>query len=96
MSIDQHPRVIRFGSFEADLHAGELRKNGTKVRLPNQPFQVLAMLLAQPGDVVTRAELQKRLAVGPSGRHPFRCRSKKAQITAGPFGSFGDGPNRRG
>jgi DNA-binding winged helix-turn-helix (wHTH) protein/Tol biopolymer transport system component len=61
MAIDQPPRVIRFGSFEADLHAGELRKNGAKVRLPNQPFQVLVMLLAQPGDVVTRDELQKRL-----------------------------------
>jgi DNA-binding winged helix-turn-helix (wHTH) protein/Tol biopolymer transport system component len=61
MATDRHPRVVRFGSFEADLHACELRKNGAKVRLPNQPFQVLAMLLAQAGDVVTRDELQKRL-----------------------------------
>jgi DNA-binding winged helix-turn-helix (wHTH) protein/Tol biopolymer transport system component len=61
MSNDQQPRLIRFGPFEADLHAGELRKNGTKMRLPQQPFQLLAMLLAQPGELVTREQLQKRL-----------------------------------
>jgi DNA-binding winged helix-turn-helix (wHTH) protein/Tol biopolymer transport system component len=61
MATDRHSSVVRFGPFEADLHACELRKNGAKVRLPNQPFQVLAMLLAQPGDVVTRDQLQKRL-----------------------------------
>jgi DNA-binding winged helix-turn-helix (wHTH) protein/Tol biopolymer transport system component len=56
--------VIRFGPFEADLRAGELRKHGMKVRLPHQPFQVLAMLLAQPGELVTRDELQKHLWPG--------------------------------
>jgi Tol biopolymer transport system component/DNA-binding winged helix-turn-helix (wHTH) protein len=54
-------RVIRFGVFEVDLRAGELRKNGLKVRLTGQPFQVLAMLLERPGEVVTREDLQKRL-----------------------------------
>jgi DNA-binding winged helix-turn-helix (wHTH) protein/Tol biopolymer transport system component len=56
-----HPRVIRFATFEVDLQAGELRKCGLKLRLSGQPFQVLAALLEQPGAVVTREELQKRL-----------------------------------
>jgi serine/threonine-protein kinase len=52
---------IRFGIFEVDLQAGELRRQGYKVKLQEQPFQVLAMLLERPGEVVTRDELQKRL-----------------------------------
>jgi len=55
------PHVIRFGVFEVDLRAGELRKSGLKIRLQEQPFQVLAMLLEHPGEVVTRAELQQKL-----------------------------------
>jgi len=47
--------------FELDLRAGELRKHGLRVRLQEQPFQVLAMLLQHPGEVVTREELQKKL-----------------------------------
>ena len=57
----QNPRVIRFGPFEADLHTRELRKHGLKLKLQGQPFQVLAMLLAQPGDLVTREEIRSRL-----------------------------------
>ncbi len=53
--------VIRFGIFEADLRAGELRKKGMKVKLQEQPFQILAVLLERPGEVVTREELQQRL-----------------------------------
>src|SRR6266446_4347281 len=53
--------VIGFGTFEADLQAGELRRNGRKVRLQEQPFQVLAVLLEHAGEVVTREELQGRL-----------------------------------
>jgi TolB-like protein/DNA-binding winged helix-turn-helix (wHTH) protein/Tfp pilus assembly protein PilF len=52
---------LRFGVFELDLRAGELRKHGLRVRLQEQPFQVLAMLLEQPGEVITREELQKKL-----------------------------------
>ncbi|HWY07794.1 MAG TPA: tetratricopeptide repeat protein [Candidatus Acidoferrales bacterium] len=52
---------LRFGVFELDLRAGELRKHGLRVRLQEQPFQVLAALLEHPGEVVTRDELQKRL-----------------------------------
>jgi DNA-binding winged helix-turn-helix (wHTH) protein/Tol biopolymer transport system component len=55
------PSVIRFGVFEVDLRAGELRKNGSRLKLAGQPFQVLAILLERPGQVVTREELQKRL-----------------------------------
>jgi DNA-binding response OmpR family regulator len=55
------PRVLRFGAFEADLHSGELRKNGARVRLPEQPFQLLTILLEHPGEMVTREDIQKRL-----------------------------------
>ncbi|MFY9682304.1 MAG: winged helix-turn-helix domain-containing protein [Candidatus Sulfotelmatobacter sp.] len=54
-------RIARFGVFELDLAAGELRKNGTKLRLQEQPFQVLALLLERAGDVVTREELRQKL-----------------------------------
>lgn len=54
-------RVARFGVFELDLSAGELRKSGVKLRLQGQPFQVLALLLERAGDVVTREELQQKL-----------------------------------
>lgn len=55
------PRVLRFGAFEADLRAGELRKHGLRVRLQEQPFQILAMLLERPGEAVTREELRQKL-----------------------------------
>src|SRR5215469_14311666 len=54
-------RLVRFGAFEADLRTGELRKDGVKLKFSGQPFQVLAILLERPGQVVTREELQKRL-----------------------------------
>src|SRR5258707_3807609 len=53
--------LVSFGSFEADLRAGELWRNGSKVRLQEQPFQVLTVLLEKPGKVVTREELRNRL-----------------------------------
>jgi cholera toxin transcriptional activator len=54
-------RIIRFGVFEVDLHSGELRRNGLKVKVQEQPFQVLAMLLERPGELVTREELRRKL-----------------------------------
>lgn len=51
---------LRFGVFELDLRTGELRKQGLRVKLQEQPFQVLAMLVARPGQVVTREELQRK------------------------------------
>src|SRR5216683_2297990 len=54
-------KAVRFGPFEADLRAGELRKHGVKLKLVGQPFEVLAMLLESPGQLVTREELRTRL-----------------------------------
>jgi len=53
--------VVRFGLFELDLKAGQLSRNGTKLRLPQQPLQLLAMLLERPGEILTRDELRQRL-----------------------------------
>ena len=53
--------VLRFGVFELDPRSGDLRRNGLKLKLTGQPFQVLAMLLERPGEVVAREDLQKRL-----------------------------------
>jgi len=53
--------VVKFGVYEVDPHAGELRRNGVKIKLQEQPFQVLAMLLERPGEVISREELQRRL-----------------------------------
>jgi DNA-binding winged helix-turn-helix (wHTH) protein len=62
MALPQsNSKTVRFGIFELDLSAGELRKNGIKLRLQEQPFQVLAMLLEKAGDVVTREELRQKL-----------------------------------
>src|SRR5437868_5478320 len=55
------PRIVRFGLFEADLQSGELRKNGVRLRLQEQPFQVLALLVSRPGEVVTREQLREKL-----------------------------------
>jgi DNA-binding winged helix-turn-helix (wHTH) protein len=54
-------RFIRFGLFEADLQAGELRKNGLKIKLQEQPFRVLSLLLERAGEIVTREELRQKL-----------------------------------
>jgi TolB-like protein/DNA-binding winged helix-turn-helix (wHTH) protein/cytochrome c-type biogenesis protein CcmH/NrfG len=57
----QKAQVVRFATFEVDLRAGELRKNGLRLKFSGQPLQVLVILLERPGEVVTREELQKRL-----------------------------------
>jgi eukaryotic-like serine/threonine-protein kinase len=54
-------RTIRFGEFEADLHAGEIRKSGSRIKLQDQPFRVLQILLEHRGELVTREELQSRI-----------------------------------
>src|SRR5215467_8180681 len=56
-----HSRIVRFGVFEVDLRSGELRKNGIKIKLQDQPFRVLVILLRHTGDVVTREELRREL-----------------------------------
>jgi DNA-binding response OmpR family regulator len=55
------PRNVRFGVFEADLEAGERRKHGLRLKLSEQPFQILAMLVARPGEIVSREVLRERL-----------------------------------
>jgi len=57
----QARRIVRFGVYEVDLRAGELRKHGVKIKLQEQPFQILAMLLERHGEVVTREELPQNL-----------------------------------
>jgi TolB-like protein/DNA-binding winged helix-turn-helix (wHTH) protein/Flp pilus assembly protein TadD len=54
-------KVLRFGVFQVDIRAGELHKNGVKLKLQEQPFQVLCLLLEHPGELVSREELRSRL-----------------------------------
>ena len=58
-SVGRH--TVRFAVFEVDLESGELRKHGIRLKLQQKPFQILALLLEHPGQVVTREELQRRL-----------------------------------
>ena len=60
-SAQAPPAVIKFGVFEADLRAGELRRSGVKVRLQDLPFRALALLLSRPGEVITREEFRETL-----------------------------------
>jgi DNA-binding winged helix-turn-helix (wHTH) protein len=63
--IPIHPaaghQTIRFGTFEADLRAGDLRKNGLRVKIQEKPFQILGLLLERAGEAVTREELREKL-----------------------------------
>src|SRR5229473_8450843 len=54
------PAIVRFGVFEVDLRAGDLRKQGVRIKLQEQPFHVLTVLLQRPGEVVTREELRSQ------------------------------------
>jgi DNA-binding winged helix-turn-helix (wHTH) protein len=54
------PAILRFGTFEVDLRAGELHKQGVRIKLQEQPFRVLTVLLQRPGEVVTREELRNQ------------------------------------
>ena len=55
------PEILQFGTFEVDLRAGELRKQGVRIKVQEQPFHVLNVLLQRPGEVVTREELRAQL-----------------------------------
>ena len=61
VAVNSSSRIIRFSTFEVNLQTGELRRRGQRVRLQEQPFQVLAALLERPGEVVTREELRSKL-----------------------------------
>jgi len=56
-----HEGALRFDAYHVDLRTGELRKHGRKIRLAGRPFELLALLLEQPGELLTRKELQERL-----------------------------------
>jgi len=70
--------LLRFGVFELDTVSGELRRNGLKIRLPDQSFQILKLLLSRPGDVVTREELPRSSAERQSGRRDRRRPCRRA------------------
>src|ERR1700751_56374 len=57
-------RAVRFGLYEVDFASQELRKSGIKIKIQDQPFQILSLLLERPGQIVTREEIQKRLWAG--------------------------------
>jgi DNA-binding winged helix-turn-helix (wHTH) protein len=59
--VDRSAQIVRFGIFEADLQSGELHKNGVRVPLQGQPFQVCALLLEHSGELVTREELRQKV-----------------------------------
>jgi len=61
MANPNDSQLIRFGVFEVDLQTGEPRKNGARVKLQQQPFQILLLLLQRHGTIVTREELRKQL-----------------------------------
>src|SRR6266550_4081894 len=63
-AIPSQSRVIKFGVFEVDLQAGEVRKAGMRQRLAGQPFQLLQVLLEHPQEIVTREELRQRMWPG--------------------------------
>jgi len=61
MAEQIHKGFVRFGVFEVNLRSGELRKHGLRLRLPGQPLKILTILLEQPGEVITREQIQKSL-----------------------------------
>src|SRR6201996_8711817 len=61
MALSHAQNVVRFGQFELDRRTQQLTKNGAKVRLSQQPIQVLLLLLEVPGEIVTREEFRRRL-----------------------------------
>ena len=61
MALSHTQNAVRFGQFELDLRTRQLTKNGAKIRLSQQPVQVLSLLLEAPGEIVTREEFRRRL-----------------------------------
>src|SRR5216684_3759051 len=61
MALEVRSRsILRFGAFEVDVRSGEVRKQGVRIKLQEQPFHVLTVLLQRPGEVVTRGELRNQ------------------------------------
>ena len=61
MAVSPTQETVRFGLFELDLRAAQLTRNGIKIRLPQQPLQLLSVLIESPGEIVTRERLRQRL-----------------------------------
>lgn len=61
MAVHSTPHRVRFDAFDVDLRAGELHRDGSKLHLQDKPFQILALLLERPGEVVTREELREHV-----------------------------------
>ena len=61
VEVARSAQIVRFGIFDADLQTGELHKNGVRVPLQGQPFQVCAILLSHAGELVTREELRQKV-----------------------------------
>src|SRR5215472_14694104 len=61
METPRYTSVLRFGTYEIDPHAGELRKGGIRIRVQHQPLKLLEILLEHPGEVVTREDLRSRI-----------------------------------
>jgi DNA-binding winged helix-turn-helix (wHTH) protein len=85
MSASSSSSIVRFGRFEVNLQSGELRHAGRKVKLQEQPFQVLATLLERPGELVSREELRKKLwpekNYSPTiPRDPLKCVDSTGKI----------------
>ena len=102
MGTPSIPQTIRFDVFEVDLRAGELRKHGVKIRLQEQPFQILQALLETPGQMVTREVLQKRVWPGDTfvdfdhGLHAAVNRLRQALNDAADSPRFVETVPRRG
>src|SRR5262249_26837387 len=82
MGSGNHSCIVRFGPFEADLVTAELRKEGARLALQVQPFQVLALLLKQPGELVTRERLRTKTwshAPFVDFNHPLNTANKKTR-----------------
>src|SRR5262247_376323 len=86
MSPEPRADRVRFGSFELHLRSRELRNGSTRIRLQDQPFEILRMMLERPGTVVTRDELQQRL--WPNGtfvdfEHSLNAAVKRLRLALG-------------
>ncbi len=83
MAVENEPRKVQFGVFELDVRTGELRKSGTRVKLPDQPFQILRELVRDPGELVTREQLQERLWAEETFEHSLNAAIKKLRDALG-------------
>jgi DNA-binding winged helix-turn-helix (wHTH) protein/uncharacterized DUF497 family protein len=88
-SLDERPQAVRFGAFEMDLHAGELRKNGLKVKLQEQPFRVLSILVRRAPAVVVREVLYPVL----SAHHAYDCKHALNNAIQKSREALGDSPD---